>query len=181
MSNQKKPGFPPGTLFRTDIADPKERIEAYLNTYRALPRYESFDEQVMSEHLQLVVATSEPAATATFQMRVTHNLCSRMGNMHGGCVSLIFDMCTTMCGASIARPDFWRFGGLSRNLTVNFFRPTKKDTLIEIHCEVIQIGSRLCTIRGEMRDVETKKLLSTAEHTKARLPEMDGGEEKAAL
>lgn len=92
-----------------------------------------------------------------------------MGNMHGGAVALVFDMTTTMCAAPLARRDFWWFGGVSRTLSVTYMRPVRMGTTVEINCEVLQMGERLATIRGEFRDKADGKLLCVCEHNKASM------------
>jgi acyl-coenzyme A thioesterase 13 len=108
----------------------------------------------MRDHLKVLSATAAPKVTATFELKVVRGFCNRIGNMHGGAVSLIFDMCTTMTQAPISRVDFWHFGGVSRTLSVTFLRPTPVGTEVVIECEVIQIGARLgefayCRFCGE--------------------------------
>jgi acyl-coenzyme A thioesterase 13 len=101
----------------------------------------------MVDHLELIDAAATPNATVKFEMAVTPALGSRMGNMHGGAIALVYDMCTTMCAAPLARKDFWWFGGVSRTLSVTYLRPVKVGMRIVVECEVLQIGSRL----GEQR------------------------------
>ncbi|KAH8807493.1 HotDog domain-containing protein [Xylogone sp. PMI_703] len=159
----------PGVAFHPEISDPKQRVQAYLDTYRGESSHEGFDEALMRNALKLVNATGEPKVTVTFRMTVTPEFCSRMGNMHGGAISLVFDMCTTMCAAPVSRKDFWWFGGVSRTLNVTFLRPIKKGTEIEIFCELLHIGARLAAIRGEIRDASDGRLLAVAEHNKASI------------
>lgn len=97
----------------------------------------------MADHLSLVSATAKPTATTVFEMAVTAAFTNRMGNMHGGAIALVYDMCTTMAAAPVARKDFWWFGGVSRTLNVTFMRPVKLGMRIVIESEVLQIGSRL--------------------------------------
>ncbi|KAF4996276.1 hypothetical protein FDECE_12520 [Fusarium decemcellulare] len=186
----------PGVAFDVEIADPTERIQAYLDSYQAsVPGSEAevrilasyladqlnesnayitvpkgFDDKLMREHLQLISAqNSNEKTTVSFLLRPGPNLLNRLGNVHGGAVALIYDMCTTMCTAPIARKGFWQFGGVSRSLAVTYLRPVKADMEILIECEVLQIGTRLATIRGQMRDRLTGNLLSVAEHHKASI------------
>ena len=106
----------------------------------------------MRSCIRLISATKTPKASCVFELDVTPRWSNRMGNMHGGAIALVFDMCTTMCAAPLAREDFWWFGGVSRNLSVTYLQPTTMGMTVEIHCEVLQMGRRLATIRGEMRE-----------------------------
>lgn len=123
----------------------------------------------MREHIRLVSASKSPRTTCTFELVITDHFSNRMGNMHGGAVALVFDMTTTMCAAPLARRDFWWFGGVSRTLSVTYMRPVRMGTTVEINCEVLQMGERLATIRGEFRDKADGKLLCVCEHNKASM------------
>ncbi|KAF5640794.1 hypothetical protein F52700_3505 [Fusarium sp. NRRL 52700] len=162
----------PGVTFDVNIADPAERIRSYLNTYRktsadgTFPK--GFDDELMREKLEVVSAESSRDKTAAvFLLRAGQSLCNRLGNIHGGAIALIFDMCTTMSAAPLARKGFWEFGGVSRNISVTYLRPAKADRDILVECEVLSMGKRFVTIRGQMRDKESGVLLSVAEHSKA--------------
>ncbi len=124
----------------------------------------------MREHISVVNATrTVDKATAVFEMKAAPLFANRMGNMHGGAVAMVFDMCTTMTAAPLARKDFWWFGGVSRTLTITYLRPVRKNTELLIECEILQQGKRLSTIRGNMRDKKTGALLSVAEHNKVSI------------
>lgn len=122
----------------------------------------------MSDHIQLVSAVSTPEKTAAvFSIRFGKQLTNRLGSLHGGAVALIYDMCTSMCAAPLAREGFWQFGGVSRTLSVTYLRPATPEMDIAVECEVLQMGRRLTVIKGQMRDRSTGSVLSIAEHHKA--------------
>lgn len=124
----------------------------------------------MRNHVNIESATSTTDKTiAIFSMKASPVFTNRMGNMHGGAVAMIFDMCTTMCAAPLARKDYWVFGGVSRVLSITYLRPVRVEMELLIECEVLQHGSRLITIRGQMRNKDDGKLLAVAEHTKASI------------
>ena len=128
----------------------------------------------MRKHISVVSASSTPQkTTAVFEMKASPIFTNRMGNMHGGAIAMIHDMCTTMTAAPLARKDFWWFGGVSRNLLITYLRPVRKDMELLIECQVLQQGARLSTIRGEMRDKSTGQLLSVCEHNKASIDFID--------
>jgi acyl-coenzyme A thioesterase 13 len=102
----------------------------------------------MRDHLKLVSATAVPKVTAVFEFKVVRALCNRLDNMHGGAISLVYDMCTTMAMAPVSKLDFWFFGGVSRTLSVTFLRPVKLGMEILVECELVQIGTRLGEIFG---------------------------------
>ena len=46
-----------------------------------------------------------------------------LGNVHGGAQATIYDVCTSVLMAAIARPGFWVFLGVSRTLSVTYMSP----------------------------------------------------------
>jgi acyl-coenzyme A thioesterase 13 len=127
------------------------------------------DEHLMRDCIRLVSATKSPKTACTFELDIDDTFSNRMGNMHGGVVALVFDMATTMCAAPLARRDFWWFGGVSRHLSVTYMRPVKLGMTVQINCEVLQMGQRLATIRGEFRDKADGRVLCVCEHNKASI------------
>jgi acyl-coenzyme A thioesterase 13 len=123
----------------------------------------------MFKHLRVISATAEPRCTLTMEMDVLSEYRNRMDHMHGGAVALVFDICTTLCTAPVVRQDFWWFGGVSRKLDVTYLRPVKVGSTIIIECEVLQIGRRLATIRGVIKDKADGRTLAVGEHNKASI------------
>ncbi|KAF5566286.1 hypothetical protein FPANT_14137 [Fusarium pseudoanthophilum] len=160
----------PGVPFDIAIADPAQRIRSYLETYRnTSDKGAGFDDELMREKLQVVSAETSPdnkTATAVFLLRPGQSLSNRLGNIHGGAIALIYDMCTTMSAAPLSRKGFWEFGGVSRNLSVTYIRPARADRDVLVECQILHMGERFVTIRGQMRDKESGALLSVAEHSK---------------
>ncbi|KAK5634203.1 hypothetical protein RRF57_009917 [Xylaria bambusicola] len=91
--------------------------------------------------------------------------------MHGGCISTVFDICTTFPLQMISRPGFWQYGGVSRTLNVTYLRPVRVGTTVDIECEVVHAGQRLSSLRGVMRAATTDgtegPVLAICEHNKA--------------
>ncbi|OQV06033.1 hypothetical protein CLAIMM_10674 [Cladophialophora immunda] len=162
----------PGMAFDVRVPDPKARIQAYIDSYSHadMKDHKGFDEDFMRKYIKIDRAWSDgKSSKAVFSMRAGPDFTNRMGNMHGGAVAMIYDMCTTMCAAPLAKEDFWVFGGVSRTLSITYLRPVREAMDLQIECEVLQQGSRLATIRGQMRDKSDGSLLSVAEHNKASI------------
>lgn len=60
--------------------------------------------------------------------------------------------------------------GVSRTLNTTYLKPIPCGTTIDILCEILSIGKRLCTVKGEMRAVDEEgnvgALLAVCEHGK---------------
>ncbi|ETN40896.1 uncharacterized protein HMPREF1541_05176 [Cyphellophora europaea CBS 101466] len=158
----------PGIKNDFRIADPKARIAEYLKFYQRSDSASHFESALMRD-IQILSATGPPNTTSVFELEMTPTYCSRMGNAHGGAVSLIFDMCTSMCIAPVARQGFWEFGGVSRTLNVTYMRPVRQGITVLIECEVLQVGKRLAMIRGLMKDKADGRVLCSCEHDKASI------------
>ena len=62
----------------------------------------------MRDNLKLIAASANPGSV-TFEYTVQPEHCNRLGNLHGGCASTIFDFATTCALAPIAKAGFVRF------------------------------------------------------------------------
>lgn len=128
----------------------------------------------MRSHIRLISATETPKVSCVFELDMTPRWSNRMGNMHGGAVALVFDMCTTMCAAPLAREGFWVFGGVSRNLSVTCFGPVRMGGRLRCIARCCRWGGGWIRFGGEMREKETGVVLCVCEHNKASL-EFEGG------
>lgn len=102
--------------------------------------------------------------TFTFRIQPSHT--NRLGNLHGGCAATVFDVCTSLPLALVARPGFWSYLGVSRTLSTTYLRPAAAGTEVRVECEVVQVGRRLCALRGVMRRADDGAVVATCEHTK---------------
>lgn len=126
-----------------------------------------------SGQVQLVSASSKPTGHVVFSFTVGAPHCNRLGNLHGGCTATLFDICTTVALAPIARPGFWVFAGVTRTLNVTYIRPIAEGEEIVIESEVVHAGKRLCMIKGVMRRKSDGAIMATCEHGKVSIePEL---------
>ena len=84
----------------------------------------------------------------------------------GGCTSTLFDFTTSTPLALVAKPGYWSYLGVSRTLNTTFLRPAPAGTDVLIECEIVQIGQRLCALRGTMRRAADGAVVATCEHGK---------------
>ncbi|KAK3944894.1 HotDog domain-containing protein [Diplogelasinospora grovesii] len=129
-------------------------------------------------HLHLLSATSQqphPRAVWRFTVQPIH--CNRFGNLHGGCTSTLFDFCTSVVlvlvassskstTTGIGMDSNWGSFGVSRTLNTTYLRPAPAGTELLVECEIVQLGKRLCQLRGTLRRASDGSVLATCEHGK---------------
>jgi len=116
-------------------------------------------------HLTLLSAGTSPG-TSVFRYVVQPAHCNRIRNLHGGAAATLFDFCTTMALAPLARPGFWRLLGVSRTLAVTYLRPVPEGAAVLVESEVVAVGRRLATVRGVLRREDDGVVCATCEHGK---------------
>ncbi|RYP55644.1 hypothetical protein DL769_010091 [Monosporascus sp. CRB-8-3] len=103
-------------------------------------------------HLTIIShSASPPHPRIVFRFTVQPVHCNGLGNLHGGCAATIFDLCTSLPLRLVSRPGFWQFMGVSRTLGVTYLQPVPAGSTVDVECELLQVGRRLCTARGVMR------------------------------
>lgn len=97
-----------------------------------------------------------------------HLLSPISGNLHGGAVALIFDICTSTAITAVSHEGFWDSGHVSRTLNCTYLRPAAMDTKVYVISEVVHLGKRQGLTKGEIRlESEDGKIAYTCEHGKA--------------
>ncbi|KAL2159790.1 hypothetical protein VTH06DRAFT_1923 [Thermothelomyces fergusii] len=148
---------------------PEERVRAIVSQFASTFRSEDAQEWTKSlvPHLVLQsVRADGPHPSATFRFTVQPQHCNRLNNLHGGCTASLFDFCTSTVLAAVARPGYWSYLGVSRSLNTTYLRPAPAGSEVVIECEILQIGRRLCSLRGTMRRADGGALVATCEHAK---------------
>lgn len=93
--------------------------------------------------MTVISASHTPKPQAVTRLIVTPAMCNISGNLHGGAISTLFDVCTTTALATAARKGFWELAGVTRTLNTTCLRPVSVGEEIEIEAEVAQIGQNL--------------------------------------
>jgi acyl-coenzyme A thioesterase 13 len=147
---------------------PRQKIEAWLklSAKDVHGHLKSGDYMgTLLPHIRLhSIAHAQPRVTFTFTVRPEH--CNRLYNLHGGCAATLFDFSTTMAILLANKPGFWQYLGVSRTLNVTYLRPIPEGQEILIENEIVQIGKRMCTLRGVMKRKEDGVVMAVCEHGK---------------
>ncbi|BFZ61690.1 hypothetical protein YB2330_002763 [Saitoella coloradoensis] len=135
---------------------------AYLTSILTSPLMSSGHQKHLLRTLKAVSVDDD--WNIVLEMEVDDELCNPMGNLHGGAMALIVDVCTSFSGMA-------RGIGIavSRNLSVSYLRPAPNGCKIQIETEVVSISKRMALYRCTIRDAETKKIIAVGEHDKAIL------------
>jgi acyl-coenzyme A thioesterase 13 len=81
----------------------------------------------------------------------------------------LLDFCTSTVLALVSKPGFWQMMGVSRTLNTTYMRPIPAGMEVLMHCEILQVGKRLCALRGTIRRKSDGELLCICEHNKANV------------
>jgi acyl-coenzyme A thioesterase 13 len=106
-------------------------------------------------------------AVTVFELKAIPTLCNGTGNLHGGAVALIFDMCTSMTVAPVARKGFWDTGHVSRTLNCTYLRPIKMNEDCLVESEIMHLGKQMGMVRGVIKRKSDGAICYSCEHGKA--------------
>jgi uncharacterized protein (TIGR00369 family) len=140
-------------------------------------------DSVLRDHIKPVAAyvskTDPNVGHTTYALTVPRSLCNAGGNLHGGAVALIFDICTSTTVSVVAREGFWDTGHVSRTLNCTYLRPAPEGSELLVECETVHLGKSLAHLKGVIRRKSDGAVCYTCEHGKAkvdfRLQGQEGG------
>ncbi|KAG2138094.1 HotDog domain-containing protein [Suillus bovinus] len=132
-------------------------------------------EAEITSQLQLTEAsilskTEEPEkfeGRVVFQVIVNEDMLNSAQNMHGGCLAMIIDNCSTMpiyiLGASTnGHGEF----GVSQSLNIIYHSPALTGDKLRVVSTTLTIGSRALSSRCEVWNVTRHRLVASAVHVK---------------
>lgn len=93
-------------------------------------------------------------------------MCNNNDDLHGGCATTYIDGLTTVLLATISQPGFYSQFGVSRNLSITFFRPIRRGTDVRLVCTVVNAGKKLAALRAELYRADTGELCVMGENDK---------------
>jgi acyl-coenzyme A thioesterase 13 len=140
--------------------------------YKSLTRLQSID-ALWRGNLKLVSVDVDPnnptVGRTVFEFIVPPLLSNAGGNLHGGAVAVIFDVCTSMTCAAVSKEDFWDAGHVSRALNCQYIRPAPTGTVLLVESEVVHLGRSLGQLSGTIRRKDDGKLCYTCVHDKVQV------------
>lgn len=151
----------------TDMSLPiMERLQALLAWLVQDTDHEGWDTIKLGQVDLKLLSASLETQSVRYVFNIAPSLCNRVGNLHGGAASSLFDTLTTSALLTIARPGYWDTLGVSRTLMVTFLRPLPMGTEVILDCEVVAAGKKMANLKGIMRTADGKACV-TCVHDKA--------------
>lgn len=135
------------------------------------------DAKKVNLHMEPMVLEKDDLPRVTFSLQITQEMCNFTGNLHGGCAATLIDELTTVLLLAISQEGLYRQAGVSRNLSMTFFRPLSVGTKVKVICEVVNAGKRLVRLRGGIYRVDTGELCVQGDNEKVN----SDGKAKALL
>ncbi|KAI8370320.1 HotDog domain-containing protein [Radiomyces spectabilis] len=78
--------------------------------------------------------------------------CNQLGNLHGGCVATIIDICSSFAILVHEGKAKWSLIGVSTDLSVSYMRGVPEGVTIRLECEVQRVGKTLANIYTKVYD-----------------------------
>ncbi|KAG2143627.1 HotDog domain-containing protein [Suillus clintonianus] len=101
-----------------------------------------------------------------FEVIVDEDMFNDFGTMHGGCLAMIIDICSSMpvyvLGASTSAYGVF---GIQQSLNIVYHSPAVQGDKLRIVSTTLTLGSRACPGRCEVWNVTRHRLVASAVHT----------------
>ena len=146
-------------------------IERFFRAYYTASSSDNFDNAlsraVKCTAVSLETPTTPARATFVFNIPKTYGNNPNGTTVHGGAIAMFFDNTTSLVMLAVRK---WWDGesGVTRTLSVTYFRPAQKGESVVIETEVVGYSKRNATIRGVLRRERDGAVLATCQHDKAR-------------
>ncbi|KAK0764214.1 hypothetical protein N5P37_003610, partial [Trichoderma harzianum] len=151
------------------------KVEAWLNHFSQQDGEEN--QRWMSNlipNIKVLSASSAlPHPSVKFSFTVEGKHTNGFNNLHGGAAASLLDFCTSLVLVLVSKPGFWQTMGVSRTLNTTYMRPIPAGMEVLVECEILQVGKRLCALRGTLRRKSDNELLCICEHNKANVDVVD--------
>ncbi|KAF7292805.1 4HBT domain-containing protein [Mycena indigotica] len=120
----------------------------------------------VGEHLQITELTvTEEGASGRLEIEVTEDMCNVFGTMHGACGAYIIDHATIGTMVLYGRAAGFDGRGVSTSMNIHWHNPANLGDILAVFTESVHIDNRARTVRCEIRDKETRKLIITGTHS----------------
>ncbi|KAI0702869.1 HotDog domain-containing protein [Cytidiella melzeri] len=106
-------------------------------------------------------------ARIVFEIDVTEDMCNTLGNLHGGCIATLIDMCSSLTLPLLAQHvDRSKIVHVSVSLNTTFHAPIPLGCRLKIVNETLSFGNRAATAKTEIFDKTHGRLAASGVHVK---------------
>ncbi|KAI8143649.1 HotDog domain-containing protein [Fennellomyces sp. T-0311] len=144
------------------VAEKYPALEDLVKMYSSRSEQVVFWEDKVHAELEIVDAT---ANKLIWEFKVDEKHCNQLGNIHGGCVATIIDICSSFAILTYEGKGGWGLIGVSTDLAVSYMSGMSAGQTARLECEVQRVGKTLANIYTKVYD-DNGKLCYSGSHTK---------------
>ncbi|KAI9353923.1 HotDog domain-containing protein [Pilaira anomala] len=100
----------------------------------------------------------------TWEFKVEEKHCNQLGNLHGGCVATLIDICSSFA-IIVSTGAPWKLVGISTDLSITYLRGVAEGDTIRIVCDVQRVGRTLANMFTKIYDSQNR-ICYSGSHTK---------------
>ncbi|OBZ69269.1 Acyl-coenzyme A thioesterase 13 [Grifola frondosa] len=159
-----------GVRFDGDIPpETKERIGKFLNLILVRGNFaRSTGARLVPKEVKMYKRPEDekPQVRVVFEITVDEDMLNPAGNVHGGCIVYMIDVCSSVALAALGmcmnRPNSF----VSQALNTTFHAPAPLGTKLELVNTTTAFGGRTVAARTEIWDVTNRRLVASGVHNK---------------
>ncbi|KAI8100018.1 HotDog domain-containing protein [Halteromyces radiatus] len=137
-------------------------LDDYVRLYARRQGNVEFWEDYISPYLTIIFADKDKLI---WEFDVHDNHCNQLGNLHGGCVATLIDVCSSFATLVHEGTNRWDMIGVSTDLGVSYMNGVSSGNRIRLECEVQKLGKTLGYIYTKVYD-EDNRICYSGSHTK---------------
>ncbi|KAI9244302.1 HotDog domain-containing protein [Phascolomyces articulosus] len=137
-------------------------LEELVSLYSSRQQKSVFWEDKVHAELEIVDALPNKLI---WEFKVEEKHCNQLGNIHGGCVATIIDICSSFAILTYEGKGGWSLIGVSTDLAVSYMSGIAAGQTCRLECDVQRVGKTLANIYTTVYN-EDGKLCYSGSHTK---------------
>ncbi|KAI8342710.1 HotDog domain-containing protein [Chlamydoabsidia padenii] len=139
---------------------------AYPRLYSLLDHFNKGRPHGWSDNVNddLVLVSVQPEKIV-FEFNVKPSHCNHLGNIHGGCVATLIDICTSFAVFAHQGKTKWKHFGVSTDLVISYYKGITEGETTGIECNVHRVGKNLANLTATIYNTEGQPCY-TGSHTK---------------
>ncbi|KAI8335009.1 HotDog domain-containing protein [Chlamydoabsidia padenii] len=147
--------------FNPTITDAHPELSEMIHFYNQKHNDVCWDDLISKDLTLVEVAPGK----LVWELVVHESHCNQLGNLHGGCVATLIDVCTSFATLVSDRKAHWKNMGVSTDLAVSYMLGVPAGETIRIECQVQRVGKNLANLHSIIYNSAGKTCYSGS-HTK---------------